>query len=672
MVADAKVTSDVASNSVIVTAGAEDMKRIAQVIEEVEAGGTNPRETKFLAVLNADPTALAKSLKESFPKADFSADTVSGGVFATATLEEHSAITKVVESLNSQPTRLPTLKAFVLKNSSPETVAAALESAFGRRTTVGVSFSRETKSVFVVGSNQELQIATQLVEQLDVVRSSDDGRKMRLFSLSGVDGKSIASSIESLFKDSASKVAVSYDLLNERLYVTGDQDELKMVEDALTQLAPPKRELEIIQLDETDPFSFKTAAEALFSDEPANTAPQITVDGNLQQVLIRATKEQLEGIHKLLKQLGEASAVNSTVTSGRLRFVPVHRHSQRLLDDLQRLWPTIRNNPLQIIEPAGGAPKPEVAPAKSPLGSVSEGATTVRLASTQVQVPQADPPQANQAQANQADQERINRVPGDEQTKTAPVIVVTGEDQWTLASDDTAALDQLSRLIESLLSPAITPFATTGNFSVYLLRHAGAEQVQELLTELFKTGDRSSRSPAMDVFQRVKIVADARINGLIVSGNRADRKTVEELLGVIDSDDLLDTLQQVTPTMVQLHSASAKNVVDVIEDVYKSQLSAGAGRRPIEIPEGVTTSVAIVLQQLNAQATGPLLTIAIDETTNTIILRAPLDLTNEIKAFIEKLDKQSIDAPGRRVQLLRLESTNTKNLEKALRLLMSK
>ncbi len=252
------------------------------------------------------------------------------------------------------------------------------------------------------------------------------------------------------------------------------------------------------------------------------------------------------------------------------------------------------------------------------------------------------------------------------------MIIVTGEEQWTLASDDTQALDQLSRLLDSMLSPAVTPFATTGNFSVYLLRHAGADQVQELLTELFKPADRNGRGTGVDLFQRVKIVADPRINGLIVTGNRADRRIVEELLGVIDSEDLLDTLQQITPTTVQLQSANAKNVADIIEDVYKSQLSAGAGRRPVEIPEGVTTSVAIVLQQLNAQASSPLLTIAVDEITNSLILRAPVDLTNEIKAFIEKLDKQSTDAPGRRVQLLRLESTNTKNLEKALKILTTR
>jgi hypothetical protein len=55
-----------------------------------------------------------------------------------------------------------------------------------------------------------------------------------------------------------------------------------------------------------------------------------------------------------------------------------------------------------------------------------------------------------------------------------------------------------------------------------------------------------------------------------------------------------------------------------------------------------------------------------------IVLRGPNELTSEIKEFIEKIDQQSSSAPSRRIQVLRLESTNSKNLEKALKILNSK
>jgi type II secretory pathway component GspD/PulD (secretin) len=234
----------------------------------------------------------------------------------------------------------------------------------------------------------------------------------------------------------------------------------------------------------------------------------------------------------------------------------------------------------------------------------------------------------------------------------------------------------MERLLATLLNPTVEPFATAGNYSVYILRHADAKQIRELLGELFRSSERrsasSSGSSASDLFQRVKIVSDARTNALVIGGNRADRKIIEELLGVFDSKDLIDRLQQITPTLIPISSASADTISDLVRDVYKSQLSSGAGRDPLDIPEGVSSEVATILQQINAQTSGPLLTMSVNEASNLIVLRGPNELTSEIKEFIEKIDQQSSSAPSRRIQVLRLESTNSKNLEKALKILNSK
>ena len=653
----ASATADTATNSLIVTAPSAEMDRIAQIVTEVESGGLKSKLTRFYTLTSAEPLPLSKALQESFSTANFSADSASGGIFATATEEDHVAIAKVVGEVNSQPSKLPSLKAFVLKHAQAELVADALQNAFGRRSTAGVSFSRDAKSVFVVGSRQELLVAEQLIEQFDSTNSTSEAKKLKRFSLSGVDGKAVTTSMESLFKGDSSLVDVRYDALNEQLFITGTSSQLQMVEDAMKQFAPPSRELEIIQLNTADPFSFKLAADALFQDEPMSSAPMISVDSNQQQVLVRATKEQLESIRKLLKKMGESQSSNAPVGSGRLRFVPVHRNSKQLLEDMQQLWPTIRNNPINVVTPRpleldrpNAEPQAPVAPKESDDVGQNSTSPFQRLASAQVS-PDAQQPVQKQA---------------------PPIIVVTGDDQWTLASDDTEALELFTRLLDTLMNPKITPYATAGNFSVYILRHADAKHLQELLADLFRTGDSSRRSSISDAIQRVKIVADSRINGLIIGGNRADRKIVEELLAVFDSEDLLDTLQQISPSIVQLQSASAKQVAGIVQDVYKSQLSTGAGRVAVDIPVGVSTEVATVLQQINAQSAGPLLTASVDETTNSIVLRGPPSLTAEVRSFIEKLDQQSATASARRVQLLRLESTNTKNLEKALNLLKSK
>ncbi|TWU17145.1 Bacterial type II/III secretion system short domain protein [Novipirellula galeiformis] len=706
MATEAVVTADPGSNSLIVTATAEELEQIAEIIEQIEHGGSEPRTTEFYAVVGSQPLPLSRALQDSFPKVTFAADAVSGGLFATATKQDHAGIAQVIETLNTQPTRLPTLKSFVLKHAHPEVVADAIKEALGRRTKAGVSFNRETNSIFVVGSRDDLQVAEMLVEQIDVAKTTVDSRKLRVFPLGGADGISVTDAIENLFDEAAgADVDVRYDSLNEQLFVVGDAQQIAMVEETLKQLAPPERQLKIIELEATDPQSFKMAADALFEDEPYNLMPTITVSNDQQTVLVRATAPQLKAMEELLQQMGESfTSVTATGDNenlngggGRLRFVPVHRNSETLLEDLRRLWPGIGGNPIEVIRPEGSvlpqkpksnAPPIQATPAAEdprdrrddsagPNSTPSDNGT--RLTST----PQSD------AEEHAAETKPETKPTAPQKTaaaapsttsppanpSVAPIVVVVGDQQWTLASADRQALDKFQRLLGTLLSPRLEPFTTTGNYSVYLLRHAGADQVQDLLTDLFSPptqGRRSRAASFSDVLQRVKIVADARINALIVSGNRNDRRTVEELLGVLDSEELLNSLQQITPTMITLQNASAENVERVLRDVYRSQLSAGAGRRPVAIPEGVSLEVATMLQQINAQASGPLLTVSVDEASNSLVLRAPPELTGEIRTFIESLDQQAKDAPSRRVDLIRLRSTNTASIEKALRILMAK
>jgi type II secretory pathway component GspD/PulD (secretin) len=357
------------------------------------------------------------------------------------------------------------------------------------------------------------------------------------------------------------------------------------------------------------------------------------------------------------------------------------------LDDIERLWPLIRSNPIQVVDPKEFV-KPQV-DQKQPPDQKQPGAflqpmpgTSKFVAGKLVSAQDPSRRDGNPLDGNPVNGEVAEGAgeSGEVQRTQPPIVVVTGDGQWTLASDDPEALDALERLLSTLLNPTMEPFATAGNFSVYILRHADAKQLRELLNELFRSGDRRGggsgstgiSSSTVEAFQRLKIVADTRTNALVIGGNRADRKVIEELLGVFDSKDLIDRLQQITPIIIPVTSASAETVSKLVEDVYKSQLRAGAGRDPLDIPEGVSTEVATILQQINAQSSGPLLTMSVDEQSNLIVLRGPTDLTEEVRSFIDKIDQQSADAPSRRIQVLKLESTNSKNLEKALKILSGK
>jgi len=663
----------------IATATKEQHERIAAVVKEADADRPNS-QTRVFGILNGSASSLRDAVQGFAPEASVVADRDSNSLIVTGTDTELEQIAQVVEELNSQPTIRPSLKAFVLEYSSPELVATALQTTLGRRAAGGVNFSRETNSVFVVGSRDELLMAEELIQQIDVPSAPDVRRKLRSFALGAAAGSTVVDAIESLFAGSASRVDVNYDMFNEQLLVTAEPAQLDLVEETLKQFAPPKRELEIIQLETADPYSFKMAADALFEDEPSYAAPSITIDSDQQRVLVRATSEQHQNLRQLLQQMGEQTdgigrAQRDVRGSGRVRFVPMVRNSDKLLEQMERLWPSVRDNPLKIIRPNSTrkVEVPEIQVPENPAGdTAAEGVPAMpsaATADTQIvaraqPVEEQAPPTLQATDADMTDAETTDQLP--------PLVVVPNSDRWTIASEDAAALDQFERLLAMVLSPKVEPFATTGNYSVYLLQHAGADNIQELLTELFRPADRTQRTAISDLLRRVKIVADARINALIVHGSRADRSTVEQLLGVLDSEDLVDTLQQITPTMLPLKNADADNVVGIIRDVYRSQLSSGAGRRPVSIPEGLSSEVATLLQQINAQAAGPLLTVAVDASTNSIVMRAPAELSRELVTFVESLDQQAVDAPSRRVDLIQLKSTNTKNVERALKILLSR
>jgi type II secretory pathway component GspD/PulD (secretin) len=188
----------------------------------------------------------------------------------------------------------------------------------------------------------------------------------------------------------------------------------------------------------------------------------------------------------------------------------------------------------------------------------------------------------------------------------------------------------------------------------------------EILDTLFQRRSSSGSSGGT----RPVFTSDARTNALMIYSNPSDRQVIEELLSVLDARELGDSLQRIVPRLVPLQHADAAQVLDIVRDVYRSSINADGGRRPLRIPEGVSSEVALLMQQINASSSGPLLTVGVDETTNSIVLRAPTDLAKEVTEFIEQMDRQSIEKPASRVLIVPLKSVNAERIEKAIESLL--
>jgi type II secretory pathway component GspD/PulD (secretin) len=655
-----RVSADDEANTVVVTTSSEKIQIVESIVKQMEESVSSNVTTKGYPLKEADPTALQRALRTSFPRATISADDTNGTLYVTAMETEHAEIAQLIDATNQSLKRKPTLKTFMLQHSNAADIANSLEEAFGRRSNVGISFDENTGAVFVLGTPDDLTVADQVVQQMDVAKSPGAGRKLKAFSLSGADGDAIVESIEALFPEAYPEVNVSWDVLKEQLVVIGSTEQLALVEETLKQFAPPERDLEIFNLRNSDPNTIQTAINSLFADEPYATSPTVNKDEANSQILVRGTKEQLVMVRQLLQKMGEPLTESAEpVARGRVRTVTIQRDSELLLEQLRKVWPQVRDNPLEIVRvpnenlpPKSDTPDASNNPEKPPRG------------------PNPDPLQEPAPNIP---------VPNNPATKTAsgndspPVVVIPGDRQWTIASEDIAALDQFESLLAAGMRQPVLPAASTGNYSVYMLRHADADELQQLFTSLFRRGATNSggSSPfTSSSLMRTTFVADTRINALVMYGGNADRTVIEELLSVLDSDELINQLQLEQPALISVENTDAQRVVDVLEDVYNNQLTSDGGRKPLTIPEGISADVATILQQINAETVGPILTLGVEPTSNSIVLRAPAELSREIHDFVQLIDQRAGEQRSRQIQVIRLRESKSSQIEDALQMLL--
>ncbi len=254
-----------------------------------------------------------------------------------------------------------------------------------------------------------------------------------------------------------------------------------------------------------------------------------------------------------------------------------------------------------------------------------------------------------------------------------PIVIIASDGHLTVASRDIEALNQFEELLKSLQRGRRVAI-NNGNFSMFLLQNASAKDVAETLSDLFREGSRGSQRGRTGSYRRrssnLTVVPDERMNALLVYGSAADRAVVEQMLDVLDSVDMPDSLSSERPRMIPIKNLPASTILDVLESVYKTQLTARRSLRPVTIPQGISPEMTAMLELLNATANSPILTLDADETTNSIVMRAPRQLGEEIEEFIKELDEQAKDGGKRNISLVPLKEMNSEQVQEALRMLM--
>lgn len=173
-------------------------------------------------------------------------------------------------------------------------------------------------------------------------------------------------------------------------------------------------------------------------------------------------------------------------------------------------------------------------------------------------------------------------------------------------SDTVANLNRLLEIIEKIDKAAVP------GVELIELEYADAEELVRLIEQLER-----SNVPANQAATQLKIVADARTNSIIVSGEPLQRDRIKELIRGLDQPQP----QSGNVRVIYLQYADAGQIAQVLTNVVQNM----AKLNPNEANSA----------QRKADAT-----IEAEEDTNALIITADIDTLNSLQAVIDRLDIQ--------------------------------
>jgi type II secretory pathway component GspD/PulD (secretin) len=229
-----------------------------------------------------------------------------------------------------------------------------------------------------------------------------------------------------------------------------------------------------------------------------------------------------------------------------------------------------------------------------------------------------------------------------------PIYIMPGDGTVTIVCDDPEALEQFEKLFRMLSGGDGSSGQVGRNISIFELKNSDATEMADRLQALF--GSTRSTSTWRRGVTPVSIVADERLNTIMVQGSRVDRETIEGLIQVLDSGQSEANKPQIIPVI----NVEAEEVADVVRDVFRSQLTATSTSR-----SSTSTSTSRSSRRL-------LPSVTVDAATNSLIVMAPAPLLEEIKELVNSLDQAAGENPARQVKIIPLTKASSTRVQEAL------
>ncbi len=459
-----------------------------------------------------------------------------------------------------------------------------------------------------------------------------------------------------------------------------------------------------------------------------STGPVVEADPTLNKLFVRGTATQIEQIKQMLQSLEEATAATG---EGKIRLIPLPpEDAAQALEQLKRFWPG--DNPIRILVPGGTSrgsrfefrtpaagersqpsERREGTEAPSPTGKKSEGGNDKSASEGpmfgrhDMMVAFQQPGDADSSGATEETLENQSTGAGtSESSKAAPEIRVEITDNGVLVyCDDEEALDRFEQLLRTLTGP--TSGLMQRKFTVFFLKHAKAEAALQLLQDILgggssgsagslisdmasgllgggggllgavmgaATGGGGSSNTSVATVQGVgpiSIVADPRLNALIVQAVPADVRMLDDLLKVIDREDSVTPVETAgRPRAIPVQYIPAEDAARIIREAFADRVAGGQQGQQRQQPNPVELIRALRgggRGGSNRQNRGelPKMTVAVDSRSNSVIVTAPEQLFKQVEALVREIDRPVPESTDQ-VDVVMLKTTDAEVVRQAL------
>lgn len=563
------------------------------------------------------------------------------------------------------------VESFALEHVDSEDVMVVarphLGLATGEMIGIDVSISSDPlgKTLFVTGIEDKVKLIEGLVKAVDQPRTglmngvTSGTAVLETYTIEGGNVSTVYDVLQTLL--AGKDVRISSD--TDTIVALAEPDVQKEIAATVEQLAAKKADFEMIPLKTVEPAYVVSVLEEILDlpgpyDDPwdfPDDLPTLNADKANMRLYVRAKPTELAQIKKIVASLdGQDGGVMGSVGGGgagsvvggdTLRMFPLTgQHAIRTLETAARFWR--KQNPVFLFDQDGND---ELQPTEKTLDQNGTVAFDAMLA----------PPTKGRL---------LSKMPLSQEPAIRCQLVPRG---LLLECEDSAALSTFEDHLRTIAGPndsvPVTPV-------VYYLKYTRPNDALQTLAELLDGGTAlkneasglgsgfindegdyvgsiiSSRDGAMTlVAGPITIVADSRLNRLIVQGTAAAVERVEGYLKIIDKETgLTDVVTFGRSHVIELKYTKAKEVAEALRQAF-------AGRVAEKLDGGASATGASEARSNSSKskkssprptagagrALVPQMTIAVHEAGNSLIITAPDPLFAEVEQLVQVIDERA-------------------------------